>query len=110
LRVIILTSQSGATVSWEADEELVLVGLSAFNVGLISLEPDLTLASWGSSLVDGFQAQLRIVVNATLAPFNLTGLSFEIPKGLRIFYAPSAPNSTVQIFFEDIESQLRKVL
>ena len=113
MRIVTLYSKLGGTVSWEADEDVILSGITAFNVGILSLEPELTLATWGASLSDLPQTQMRIVVNVSptgdVKMIHIGGLSIELLKYQLIFYAPSAGDSTVQLFLltKDDISQLK---
>jgi hypothetical protein len=110
VRGVVLFADSGSTVSWEADEDVILTGALSYGVGLLSLEPDLTLANWNNRPTDQAQSQLRIILNPTGG--FLSGLQFEILKGQKIFIAPSGSGQVFQLFFltRDDVIQLSKPL
>ncbi len=86
---------------WTPPEDCVLTSISYFCTGILSDDPDLTLASWGSSLVGGARRENVLVFNrqsGVTAGFQLVDLSWRLLKNQPIFASLSGAGDLIQLF------------
>ena len=77
---------------------------------LLTLDPDLTYASWLAGLVDRVTTDFFLYLRATNPNIPMVGvqlqqLNFPILKDQQIFIAP-ATNAIIQLYFEELLAPL----
>ncbi len=105
------------SVSWEADADYILTSVIVWGAGVFTVDKAETRANFlGASDKVSTETSLFSQLNfggvATAQPKLYQNLSFEIPKGLRLFFTgdTSGTTSIAQVFLDDFKNQLSSLI
>lgn len=104
MKVVNFTFAQLGTLSWTADEDVILIGFSNVSTrAVVSREPGLTWALW-TTITNSSVDQLERLGAFQAFPYDgfRSGLDFDLSAGQKIFVSSDGTSGIVQLFFETI--------
>jgi hypothetical protein len=96
-RTLVLSTQTGSIVSWQADRDYTIVAAWVGNSGgAVSFDPTLTYASASTTEGALFDAVIVIAITMSFLPLNV-----PLPKGTKLYFAPRSAASYVGLLLDD---------